>query len=56
MGEIQEIMWQFDHGNGEWKQLIKSNKINNIYGWPTYIGDHVKKSKDAIIDINRRRA
>lgn len=33
MGEIQEIMRQFDHGNGEWKQFIKSIKINNIHGW-----------------------
>jgi predicted ATPase len=33
MGEIQEIMRQFDHGNGEWQQFIKSIKINNIHGW-----------------------
>lgn len=33
MGEIQEIMRQFDHGNGEWKQFIKSIKINNVHGW-----------------------
>lgn len=33
MGEIQEIMRQFDHGNGEWQQFIKSIKIINIHGW-----------------------
>lgn len=33
MGEIQDIMRQFDHGNGEWQQFIKSIKINNIHGW-----------------------
>jgi len=33
MREIQEIMRQFDHGNGEWQQFIKSIKINNIHGW-----------------------
>lgn len=33
MGEIQEIMRQFNHGNGEWQQFIKSIKINNIHGW-----------------------
>lgn len=33
MGEIQELMRQFNHGNGEWKQFIKSIKISNIHGW-----------------------
>jgi predicted ATPase len=33
MGEIQEIMRQFNHGSGEWKQFIESIKINNIHGW-----------------------
>jgi predicted ATPase len=33
MGEIEDIMRQFDHGNGEWKQFIKSIRINNIHGW-----------------------
>ncbi|WP_379134601.1 ATP-dependent endonuclease [Paenibacillus sp. sgz500958] len=33
MGEIQEIMRQFNQGNGEWQQFIKSIKINNIHGW-----------------------
>lgn len=33
MGEVQEIMRQFDHGNGEWQQFIKSIKINNLHGW-----------------------
>lgn len=33
MGEIQDLMRQFDHGNGEWKQFLKSIKINNIHGW-----------------------
>lgn len=33
MGEIQEIMRQFDHGNGQWQQFIKSIKITNIHGW-----------------------
>lgn len=33
MGEIQDLMRQFDHGNGEWKQFLKSIKINNIHRW-----------------------
>lgn len=33
MGEIQEIMRQFNQGNGEWKQFIKSIKIDKIHGW-----------------------
>lgn len=34
MGEIQEIMRQFDHGNGnKWMQFINSIKIDNIHGW-----------------------
>ena len=34
MGEIQEIMRQFDHGNGnQWMQFINSITINNIHGW-----------------------
>lgn len=33
MGEIQDIMRQFNHGDGEWQQFIKSIKINNIHGW-----------------------
>lgn len=34
MGEIQDIMRQFDHGNGnQWMQFINSIKINNIHGW-----------------------
>ena len=31
--EIHEIMRQFDHGYGEWKQFIESIKISNIHGW-----------------------
>lgn len=33
MGEIQEIMRQFAHGTGEWKQFLNSIKIENIHGW-----------------------
>lgn len=33
MGEIEEIFRQFNHGDGEWKQFIKSIKITNIHGW-----------------------
>ena len=33
MGEIQEIMRQFEHGNGEWKLFLNSIKIENIHGW-----------------------
>lgn len=33
MGEIQEIMRQFDHGDGNWLHFIKSIKISNIHGW-----------------------
>lgn len=33
MGEIQEIMRQFDHGNGGWHQFLKAIKIENIHGW-----------------------
>ena len=33
MGEIETIFRQFDHGNGEWKQFIKTIKITNIHGW-----------------------
>ena len=35
MGEIQEIMKKFKHGDtdGEWKQFIKSIKIKNLHGW-----------------------
>ena len=34
MGDIQEIMRQFDHGNGnQWMKFINSIKIDNIYGW-----------------------
>lgn len=34
MGEIQEIMRQFDHGNGtQWMKFITSIKIDNIHGW-----------------------
>ena len=34
MGEIQEIMRQFDHGNdNKWMQFINSIKIDNIHGW-----------------------
>ena len=33
MGEIQEIFRQFQQGNGEWHQFIKSIKITNIHGW-----------------------
>lgn len=33
MGEIQEIFRQFNQGNGEWKQFVKSIKITNIHGW-----------------------
>jgi len=31
--EIKEISRQFNQGTGEWKQFIKSIKINNIHGW-----------------------
>lgn len=33
MGEIEEIFRQFNHGNGEWQQFIRSIKITNIHGW-----------------------
>lgn len=33
MGEIQEIFRQFQQGNGEWHQFIRSIKITNIHGW-----------------------
>ena len=33
MGEIQEIMRQFNHGEGEWQQFIKSIKVSNLHGW-----------------------
>lgn len=33
MGEIEEILRQFDHGNGEWKQFLKTISISNIHGW-----------------------
>lgn len=33
MGEIQEIMRQFNQGQGEWKLFLKSVKISNIHGW-----------------------
>ena len=34
MGEIQDIMRQFDHGNGtQWMKFINSIKIDNIHGW-----------------------
>lgn len=33
MGEIEQIFRQFNHGNGEWKQFIKTIKIANIHGW-----------------------
>lgn len=33
MGIIEEIFRQFKHGEGEWKQFIKSIKITNIHGW-----------------------
>lgn len=33
MGEIENLFRQFNHGDGEWKQFIKSIKITNIHGW-----------------------
>lgn len=33
MKEINEISRQFNQGDGEWKQFIKSIKISNIHGW-----------------------
>lgn len=33
MDEIHEIMRQFNHGDGEWRQFLKSIKISNIHGW-----------------------
>lgn len=33
MGEIENLFRQFNQGNGEWKQFIKSIKITNIHGW-----------------------
>lgn len=33
MKEINNIYRQFNHGNGEWEQFIKSIKITNIHGW-----------------------
>ncbi len=33
MGEIEQLFRQFDHGDGEWQQFIKSIKITNIHGW-----------------------
>lgn len=35
MGEIENIIRQFRHGEGdsEWKQFMKSIKIANIHGW-----------------------
>lgn len=33
MGEIEQLLRQLDHGDGEWQQFIKSIKITNIHGW-----------------------
>ena len=33
MGEKEELSRQFNHGNGNWQQFIKSIKITNIHGW-----------------------
>lgn len=33
MCEIEQLFRQFDHGDGEWQQFIKSIKITNIHGW-----------------------
>lgn len=33
MDEKHEIMRQFAHGTGEWKQFLNSIKIENIHGW-----------------------
>ena len=33
MGIREEIFRQFNQGNGEWKQFIKSIRISNIHGW-----------------------
>ena len=33
MGVIEEIFRQFNQGDGEWHQFIKSIKITNIHGW-----------------------
>lgn len=33
MGEIENLFRQFNHGDGEWQQFIKSIKITNIHGW-----------------------
>ena len=32
MGEVQEIMRQFNHGEGEWQQFIKSIKVGIVDG------------------------
>lgn len=33
MALIGDLFRQFNHGNGEWQQFIKSIKITNIHGW-----------------------
>ena len=33
MGEKEELFRQFNQGNGNWQQFIKSIKIVNIHGW-----------------------
>lgn len=33
MSEFGDIYRQFNQGNGEWKQFIRSIKISNLHGW-----------------------